>query len=92
MISLQNAYTYTLIGNEDIIGHNLNYIALLIGASMFLLWELKYSIIMIFISIVATAFFLSNNSVLDLDQFLVQGGVLLSSGFNFYDCTYQNAL
>jgi len=77
LISLQNAYTYTLIGNEDIIGHNLNYIALLIGTSMFLLWDLKYSVIMIFISIVATAFFISNNSLLDLDQFLVQGGVLL---------------
>jgi len=77
LISLQNAYTYTLIGNEDIMGHNLNYIALLIGASMFLLWELKYSVIMISISIVATAFFLSNNRSVDLDQFLVQGGVLL---------------
>jgi signal transduction histidine kinase len=77
LISLQNSYTYSLIGNEDIIGHNLNYIALLIGASMFLLWELKYSIIMVLISIVATAFFLNANKGLDLDQFLVQGGVLL---------------
>ena len=77
LISLQNAYTYSLIGNEDIIGHNLNYIALMIGASMFLLWELKYSVIMIFISIVATTFFLSTNQGLHLDQFLVEGGVLL---------------
>src|SRR5688572_25416316 len=77
LISLQNSYTYSLIGNEDIIGHNLNYIALLIGASMFLLWELKYSIIMVLISMVATAFFLNANKGLDLDQFLVQGGVLL---------------
>jgi signal transduction histidine kinase len=77
LISLQNAYTYSLIGNEDIIGHTLNYIALLIGASMFLLWELKYSITMILISILATAFFIGRNATLDLDQFLVHGGVLL---------------
>jgi signal transduction histidine kinase len=77
LISLQNAYTYSLIGTEDIIGHNLNYIALLIGASLFLLWELKYSILMVSISIIATAFFLNANNGLDLDQFLVQGGVLL---------------
>jgi signal transduction histidine kinase len=77
MISLQNAYTYSLIGNEDIIGHNLNYIALLIGASMFLLWKLKYSVLMIIISTVATAFFLNENTKLDFDQFLVKGGVLL---------------
>jgi len=79
LISLQNAYTYSLIGNEDIIGHNLNYIALLIGASMFLLWELKYSLAMVLISIVATIFFLQLNSSLDIDQFLVQGGVLLAA-------------
>lgn len=79
LISLQNAYTYSLIGNEDIIGHNLNYIALLIGASMFLLWELKYSLAMVLISIVATIFFLLSNSNLDIDQFLVQGGVLLAA-------------
>lgn len=79
LISLQNAYTYSLIGNEDIIGHNLNYIALLIGASMFLLWELKYSLAMVLISVIATAFFLRLNPNLDIDQFLVQGGVLLAA-------------
>ncbi|HEX6225140.1 MAG TPA: hypothetical protein VFZ52_12050 [Chryseolinea sp.] len=77
LISLQNAYTYSLIGNEDILGHNLNYIALLIGASMFLLWEMKYSILVIFISICATAIFLVNNPIISAEQFLVQGGILL---------------
>lgn len=79
LISLQNAYTYSLIGNEDLLGHNLNYIALLIGASMFMLWEWKYSVTMILISVVATAGFLSINEALDMDQFLVQGGVLLAA-------------
>lgn len=79
LISLQNAYTYSLIGNEDILGHNLNYIALLIGASMFLLWEWRFSVIMIFISLVATTFFLYRNPVISVDQFLVQGGLLLAA-------------
>jgi len=79
LISLQNAYTYSLIGNEDLLGHNLNYIALLIGAAMFLLWEWKYSVMMILVSIIATAFFLYLNPDLNMDQFLVQGGVLLAA-------------
>lgn len=77
LISLQNAYTYSLIGNEDIMGHNLNYIALLIGASMFVLWEIKYSVVMVVTSIVATAIFLQSNPTLEMDKFLVDGGVLL---------------
>ncbi len=79
LISLQNAYTYSIIGNEDILGHNLNYIALLIGASMFLLWEVTYSLWMIGISVLATAFFLYQNPVLNINQFLVNGGLLLSA-------------
>lgn len=79
LISLQNAYTYSLIGNEDILGHNLNYIALLIGAAMFLLWEWRYSLVMIFISVLATSFFLYQNPAIRIDQFLVQGGLLLAA-------------
>src|SRR6478736_4854161 len=42
-ISVQNAYTYGLISNDVILGHSLNFIALLIGASMFVLWKWTYS-------------------------------------------------
>jgi signal transduction histidine kinase len=76
LISLQNAYTYSLIGNEDLLGHNLNYIALLIGAAMFLAWEFKYSVLVITISLVATAFFVYRSS-LDLTRFFIEGGLLL---------------
>jgi signal transduction histidine kinase len=77
LISLQNAYTYSLIGNEDLLGHNLNYMALLIGAAMFLAWEFKYSILVIAISAVATAYFLFRNETLDLTKFFIEGGLLL---------------
>jgi len=79
LISLQNAYTYSLIDNEDMLGHNLNYIALLIGASMFLLWEWRYSLVMILISLLATSLFLYQNPMINMDQFLVQGGLLLAA-------------
>jgi signal transduction histidine kinase len=77
LISLQNAFTYTLIGNEGLLGHNLNYIALLIGAAMFLAWESVYSIAALIVSAIATAFFLNMNPNIALDQFFVKGGLLL---------------
>lgn len=77
LISLQNAYTYSLIGNEDLLGHNLNYMALLIGAAMFLAWRIIYSIGAIIISAIATTIFLLTNSNLDIATFFVEGGLLL---------------
>lgn len=77
LISFQNAYTYSLIGNEDLLGHNLNYMALLIGAAMFLAWRIEYSIGAIFLSAVATSFFLAMNSNLNIETFFVEGGLLL---------------
>jgi signal transduction histidine kinase len=77
LISLQNAYTFSLIGNEDLLGHNLNYIALLIGAGMFLAWELIYSLSMIIVSAIATALFVGLNPNIEMDDFFVKGGLLL---------------
>jgi signal transduction histidine kinase len=77
LISLQNAYTYSLIGNANLLGHNLNYIALLIGAALFLLWHWIYSTAAIFISVLATAYFIKENSLLSIDQFFIEGGLLL---------------
>ncbi len=77
LISLQNAYTYRLIGNEGILGHNLNYIALLIGAAMFVLWELKYSLFMIVSSMIASGVFLASNPNVSIERFFVEGGILL---------------
>ncbi len=77
LISLQNAFAFSLIGNEDIVGHSINYIALLIGGAIFILWELKHSLSIISISIVATVCFILINSQLDLEMFMVKGGMLL---------------
>ena len=77
LISIQNAFTYSLVGPEDLLGHNLNYIALLIGASMFVLWRWSYSVIIVVISAMATAWFLTNNPSVTVNAFLLNGGLIL---------------
>ncbi|HEY0655792.1 MAG TPA: hypothetical protein VGD65_21805 [Chryseosolibacter sp.] len=76
-ISFQNAFTYSLIGPENLLGHSLNYMALLVGAAMFVLWPWVYSLIILLISIVATAFFVITNPSLTLENFFLNGGLLL---------------
>lgn len=77
LISIQNAFTYSLVGPEDLLGHNLNYIALLIGASMFVLWRWSYSVTIVVISAIATAWFLTNNPSVTVNAFLLNGGLIL---------------
>lgn len=72
-ISLQNAFTYSLIETGNLLGHSLNYMALLIGAAMFVLWPW----IIVIISIGATAFFVFTNPLLSWDVFFLNGGLLL---------------
>ncbi len=77
LISLQNAYTFSLIEIDNFTGHTLNYMALLIGASMFVLWKWYYSVFMVVVSIAATTFFIRMNQTFTLEQVLVNGGLLL---------------
>lgn len=77
LISLQNAYTFSLITNSDVLGHNINYIALLIGASLFLVIPIRTLIFITFISASVTTFSIIVNPLLDARVFLVQGGFLL---------------
>lgn len=77
LISLQNAYTYTLVQEDGVLEHSINYIALLIGAGMFLLWPWTYSVTMVLITFAATAFFFTLNGNIGLEFFLMHGGLLL---------------
>ena len=77
MISLQNAYTFSLIGNDNLLGHNLNYMALLVGAAMFILWEWYYSVAIVLISASFIAYFIRVNPAIDVRQFFLNGGLLL---------------
>lgn len=77
LISVQNAYVYAVIDAENVLGQNLNYMALLIGAAMFVLWRWYYSVLMVGVSAVATGFFLSSNKLVTPDYFFIHGGLLL---------------
>lgn len=82
LISLQNAYTYSFINNEHLLGHNLNYVALLIGAGMFVVWSWQYSFTAIILSALATTYFIMSNPLLTMDQFFLKGGlILIASAF-----------
>lgn len=78
LISLQNAYTFSLISDEHILGHCLNYIALLIGAGMFVLWSWKLSATTVSLSAIATGVFVSVNPDISTNNFLLHGGLLLA--------------
>jgi signal transduction histidine kinase len=77
MISLQNAYTYRVIDNDHLLGHNLNYMALFMGASLFVLWQWQFSFFIVLLSAGATAFFVYKNPSVSADQFFLHGGLLL---------------
>jgi phosphoserine phosphatase RsbU/P len=77
LISIQNAYTFSLIKPEDFTGHSLNYMALLIGGGMFIMWPWYYSLATIIPSVIANFIFISLNGQFNLEQALVNGGLLL---------------
>lgn len=77
LISLQNAYVYKLIDVNELLGQHLNYMALFIGASLFILWKWQYSLLTVLISSLGTAWFVYQNPQLSHDSFFVHGGLLL---------------
>lgn len=79
LISLQNAFTYSLLEPENILTHNLNYLALFLGAGLFLLWPMLYSILAIGLSFVATMVFIYLNPALQVGQLATEGGLLLGT-------------
>ena len=77
LISLQNAYVYQFIEAKDLLGQNLNYMALFVGAAFFVAWRWTYSAVIIALSVIATAIFIGVNPGLSLPEFFVNGGLLL---------------
>ncbi|MCU0451328.1 MAG: SpoIIE family protein phosphatase [Bernardetiaceae bacterium] len=78
LISLQNAYTFGLINQAHFLGHSLNYMALFIGAGMFILWRWYYTAVIVALSALVTVVFIGANPQLVLKDVLVQGGLLLA--------------
>ncbi|MES2589784.1 MAG: SpoIIE family protein phosphatase [Bacteroidota bacterium] len=78
-ISIQNAYMYSVMDSEEIQKHTFAYIALFIGAGMFVLWEIKYSIWVVIISFISNIVCFSIFGQLKLDEVLTNGGLLTLS-------------
>ncbi len=77
LISLQNIYTYVLIDLSGFTGHTLNYIALWIGAGMFILWRIEYSLIIVAISLTGYIVAISLHEEFTFQEAMVNGGLLL---------------
>ncbi|MCW3086064.1 MAG: hypothetical protein JWP12_3430 [Bacteroidetes bacterium] len=78
-ISVQNAYMYSVMDIPQLQKHTFAYIALFIGAGMFVLWRPVYSIIIVAISFIANIIFFSINSHLHTSDILINGGMLTTS-------------
>ncbi|MBL7884596.1 MAG: SpoIIE family protein phosphatase [Bacteroidia bacterium] len=78
-ISIQNAYMYSVMDVVEIQKHTFAYIALFIGAGMFVLWAPIYSIIVVVASFIANVVFFNLFSELKLDDILINGGLLTTS-------------
>ncbi len=77
LISLQNAHMYEFAAEKDLLGQHLNYMALFIGASLFILWRWYYSVLSVLVSALATSWFIYKNPIVGYDLFIVHGGLLL---------------
>ena len=78
-ISIQNAYMYSVMNVAEIEKHTFAYIALFIGAGMFVLWKPVYSIVIVILSFIANIVFFSINSNLQVGEILINGGMLTAS-------------
>ncbi len=82
-ISIQNAYMYSVMDGPHLEKHTFAYIALFIGAGMFVLWKMYYSIIIVVCSFIANIIFFYFFSHLGVDEVLLNGGFLTASVATF---------
>lgn len=75
-ISLQNAYMWSVMDIPHLQKHAFAYIALFIGVGMLVLWEMKFSLILVIATLVSNMLFYKINSRLTVDEFLINGGLL----------------
>jgi len=78
LISFQNSFTFRYLNEDQIVQHALNYIALMIGAGMFLMWDLRTSLAVLIPSALATCFFAGFNPKITVEAYLENGGLLIT--------------
>ncbi|MFY9310409.1 MAG: SpoIIE family protein phosphatase [Bacteroidia bacterium] len=89
-ISIQNAYMYSVLTGAEFQKHSFAYIMLFIAAGMFILWKITYSLIVVFVSLLANIILFWLNSSMAFDEIMVNGGlVTLSVAFLSILLIYQ---
>ncbi len=78
-ISIQNAYMWSVMDLKHMQMHTFAYLALFIGAGMLVLWEFRFSIVIIIATIISNIIFHELNSKLTLGEFMINGGMLTFS-------------
>lgn len=78
-ISVQNAYMYSVMNVAELQKHTFAYVALFIGAGMFVIWRPIYSVVVVIISFIANIILFDMNSSLQVGQILINGGLLTAS-------------
>lgn len=76
-IATQESFGYSLIDNQQVLAHSVNFVALLIGGGMFIIWKWKYSVLICLLTFATTFVFAFNNPKIEMASFLVRGGFLL---------------
>ena len=76
-IAIQNAYMWSVMDLAHLQKHTFAYMALFIGVGMLILWDIWYSIIIVAATIISNVIFYKINSPLTVDEFLINGGLLI---------------
>lgn len=75
-ISIQNAYMWSVMDIAHFQKHAFAYMVLFIGVGMLVLWELRLSLILVGMTVVANLIFYVLNSQLSPEEFLINGGLI----------------
>lgn len=75
-ISIQNAYMWSVMEVSLFQKHAFAYMVLFIGVGMLVLWELRYSLWLMGLTITANIVFYVLNSRLSPDEFFINGGLI----------------
>jgi sigma-B regulation protein RsbU (phosphoserine phosphatase) len=78
-IAIQNGFMYSVMNVVELEKHTFAFIALFIGAGMFVLWKRIYSIIIVLLTIVFSIIFFIAWSPLQLGEILINGGMLTAT-------------
>lgn len=76
-ISIQNAYMWSVMDISHLQKHAFAYMVLFIGTGMLVLWEVKFSLILLATTIIANILYYKINSLLTIDEFITNGGLLV---------------